>query len=116
MQTQTNGKAVIAMAKTAEIKILLSPEKKELWKQYCEAHQCGLTLSRLIEHAVDDKVCGKTEFIDKNIGEGAYWVVKPNGAYRKQYDIEVLSKGRKEIERLDKRNKERAEELEGYLW
>lgn len=102
--------------KTAEINILLSPEKKELWKQYCEAHQHALTLSRLIEHAVDDKVCGKTEFIDKNIGEGAYWVVKPNGAYRKQYDAEVLSKGRKEIERLNKQNKEHAKELEGYQW
>lgn len=102
--------------KTAEINILLSPEKKELWKQYCESYQHGLTLSRLIEHAVDDKVCGKTEFIDKSTGEGAYWVVKPNGIYRKQYDAEVLAKGRKEIERLNKQNEERAKELEGYLW
>lgn len=102
--------------KTAEINILLSPEKKELWKQYCEAHQHGLTLSRLIEHAVDDKVCGKIEFKDKSIGEGAYWVVKPNGIFRKQYDAEVLSKGCKEIERLNKQNEERAKELEGYQW
>lgn len=102
------------MAKTAEIKVLVSPERKQLWKEYCEAFQHGLTLSRLVEQAIDDKVCNRTEYKCNQAGVGWYWTIKPNGNNRKQYDAEVLSEGRKEIERLSKQNKECSKETEGF--
>lgn len=90
------------MAKTAEIKLMLSPERKELWKEYCEVHGCGLTLSGLIEQAVDEKICGKTEYVDKQAGQGWYWIAKPNGKLRDKYDAEVFSQARANIDRKRK--------------
>lgn len=100
------------MAKTDEIKICISPEKKELWKEYCDVHGCGLTLSALIEFAVDDKICNKTEFRNKLVGEGLYWIVKPNGDRRKRYDAEVFAKAHQNIERKRKYR----EDLENGDW
>lgn len=89
------------MAKDTKVTIRITEEKKKLWEDYCEAYGKGLTLSGLIELAVDDRVTNVTEFRDKAAGTGLYWILKPNGEYRKQYDSRVERLGRKEIERLN---------------
>ena len=90
------------MAKDTKVTIRISEEKKKLWEDDCDAHGKGLTLTGLIELAVDDRVTNVTEFRDKAAGTGLYWILKPNGEYRKQYDSRVERLGRMEIERLNK--------------
>lgn len=99
------------MPKDNSIRIKISSEKKQLWQEYCDAHMCGLTLSRLIEQAVDDKVCAKTELKNKQAGSGWYWAIKPTGNSRTKYDEEVFSLARKEIERKKRVNANRILEL-----
>lgn len=94
------------MTKSEEIKLRISPEKKALWQEYCEVEGCGLTLSSLIEFAVDDRVCGKTKFIDTRFSAGIYWAVKPNGKRRKDYNKEVFALARKNIARKRKYREE----------
>ena len=88
--------------KDTKVSIRISQSKKKLWEDYCEAYGRGLTLSRLIEHAVDDRVTKATQFRDSSIGTGLYWIHKPTGDYRAEYDSRVERLGRKEIERLSK--------------
>lgn len=97
--------------KTASVKVLLTPEKKKLWKEYCDVHQCGLTLSSLVEYAVDEKITNKTEYRDRQAASGWYWVVKPQGKQRDVYNAEVMMAARQNIERKRHNNETRALEL-----
>lgn len=103
------------MAKTAEIKILVSPEKKKLWKAYVDTMPAGFTLTNLIEMATDDRVAARVEPRDHRAGSTFHWAIKPLGDRKVKYEAETFALARKEIERLNKRNEERAKELEGYL-
>lgn len=88
------------MNKDDSIRIKISSEKKQLWKDYCKAHGYRLNLTKLIEYAVDDRVAGRTKYKNDGIDTGIYWVLNPTGKERDKYDNEVLLEGGNEIKRL----------------
>lgn len=88
------------MDKNDSVRIKISSDKKQLWKDYCEAYGYRLNLSKLIEFAVDDRVTGRTRYKNNSIGAGLYWLVAPTGKERDTYDRGVLSDGGREIEKL----------------